>query len=569
MIILFLLIVTIPQFKVAKVAIHGNRYFADRNIKSIMLTKTPGLFRKGTFNPDIFDGDIIAINNLYKYNGFLEVIVDHELLYDSAFSKVEIEIIIEEGKQTFVDHITIKGNTIFADEYLRENITSSLNDPFDRRKIDLDTYMITTAYDDSGFADVQVQADYSIIDNKASIDYQVMENERQYVDSIEFFGLQRTRGDILQREMLLKSKDIFRYALVLKSQRNLYNLGIFKSLRTEIKDSETDNQKIIRFNLSERDAINLFFRIGYGTRDYLRLGAGIKHINLFGRAWQGMIDGKWSFAEYNINSQLALPRFVLFPIRYTIGAFYQHKKEIGFKTRGIGGYVANHLDFFEGVFSAKYEIENVRTYFSANDSIQNDWLQGLTFNWLKDQRNDPLYTTKGYYTNIILETSGIIFPSDVDYFKTTFDYRLFKPIMIFVGAVSFKTGVVQEISPTTEVPVYKRFYCGGTSSVRGYAEWSIGPVDDNDNPAGGRILAEISGEMRFPVYKIISGVLFIDGGNIWQGFDDLNSSLRWGTGAGLRMKTPLGSVRLDYGFKLNRQIDESIGTLHFAIGEAF
>jgi len=569
MIALFLLLIAVSEFKVAKVTIDGNHHFAEKTIKSIMLTKTSGFFRKGTFNHEIFKGDIIAIKNLYKYSGFIEAVVDHQLIYDSSLYKVEIEIAIEEGQQTFVQNIAFSGNILFGDDCLREKITSSLQEPFDRRKIDLDAYLVTTAYDDSGYADVRVRVDYNIIDNKASIDYLIVENERQYVDSIEFYGLQRTRENVLHREMLLKNDGVFRYALVLKSQRNLYNLGIFKSLRTEIKNSDTDNKKIVQFNLSERDAINLFFRVGYGTRDYLRFGAGIKHINLFGRAWQGKIEGKWSFAEYYINSQLALPKFVLFPIKYSIGAFYQYKKEISFATRGVGGYVASHLDVFEGIFSTKYELESIRTYFSDTDSAQNDWLQGLTFNWLRDQRNDPLYTTKGNYTNISLETSGIIFPSDVDYIRPTFDYRLFKSMMEFVGAVSLKVGVVQEIAPTLEVPVYKRFYCGGTSSVRGYSEWSIGPVDDNDNPAGGRILAEISGEMRFPLYKIIGGVVFVDAGNVWQEYDDINGKLRWGTGAGLRFKTPLGSVRLDYGLKLGRQTGESPGALHFAIGEAF
>lgn len=569
MIALFLLLIAVSEFKVAKVTIDGNHHFAEKTIKSIMLTKTPGFFRKGTFNHEIFKGDIVAIKNLYKYSGFIEAVVDHQLIYDSSLYKVEIEIAIEEGQQTFVQNIAFSGNILFGDDCLREKITSSLQEPFDRRKIDLDAYLVTTAYDDSGYADVRVRVDYNIIDNKANIDYLIVENERQYVHGIEFYGLKRTREDILHREMLLENGDVFRYALVLKSQRNLYNLGIFKSIRTEIKNSDTDNQKIVQFNLSERDAINLFFRVGYGTRDYLRFGAGIKHINLFGRAWQGKIEGKWSFAEYYINSQLALPKFVLFPIKYSIGAFYQYKKETGFKTRGIGAYMATHFGVLQGTFSTKYEVERVRTYYPDYDSTEDDWLQGLTFNWLKDQRNDLLYTTKGNYANIILETSGIIFPSDVDYIRPTFDYRLFKSMMEFVGAVSLKVGVVQEIAPTLEVPVYKRFYCGGTSSVRGYSEWSIGPVDDNDNPAGGRILAEISGEMRFPLYKIIGGVVFVDAGNVWQEYDDINGKLRWGTGAGLRFKTPLGSVRLDYGLKLGRQTGESPGALHFAIGEAF
>jgi outer membrane protein assembly factor BamA len=129
--------------------------------------------------------------------------------------------------------------------------------------------------------------------------------------------------------------------------------------------------------------------------------------------------------------------------------------------------------------------------------------------------------------------------------------------------------MVEAVAPTVNIPVYKRFYCGGTSSVRGYPERGIGPVDENDNPLGGRFLGEISGEVRFPIYRILGGVVFIDGGNIWQDMGEIDTKLRWGVGGGLRLQTFLGSVRLDYGFKLGRQEEESLGVLHFAIGEAF
>jgi outer membrane protein insertion porin family len=569
MIVYILLLAISTEFKVNWITINGNRYFTEKDIKNVMLTRPPGLFRKGDFNSEIFKGDIAAIGNLYKYNGFLESTINHRIVYDSIIKRVNIEITILEGQQTFVESLTFDGNMLFTNEHLQDVLASVLYEPFDRRKLDLDAYMITTAYDDSGYADVTVQVDYNTVNGKAHIDYLIVENERQYVECVEFSGLERTHAGILYREMLLKQDDIFRYALVLNSQRNLHNLGIFTSIRTEIKDADTPNHKIIHFSLLERNAVNLYFRIGYGTRDYLRLGSGAKHVNLFGQAWQGKVEGKWSFAEYHVNSQLAFPRLFSFPVRFTVGSFYQFKKEIGFRTRGIGGYAATHLDMWTGTISTKYEIERIRTYFPDSDSIQDDWLQGLTFNWLKDHRNDPLYTKTGDYVNALFETSGIIFPSDVHYAKSTFNYRVFRPIMILTTAASFKIGMVQEIGPTQQLPVYKRFFCGGTSSVRGYTEWSIGPVDENNNPLGGKIHAEISSELRFPIYGILGGVIFIDGGNIWQEFKDLNMELRWGVGAGLRLRTPLGSVRLDYGLKLDKQADESVGVIHFAVGDAF
>jgi outer membrane protein assembly factor BamA len=138
-----------------------------------------------------------------------------------------------------------------------------------------------------------------------------------------------------------------------------------------------------------------------------------------------------------------------------------------------------------------------------------------------------------------------------------------------VLAVAVRAGMVEPFEPTEEVPVYRRFYCGGASSVRGYSERAIGPVDENDNPSGGRYLGEVSTELRFPLYKILGGVVFIDGGNIWQEYDEIPLGLRWGIGIGLRIRSPIGSVRLDYGFKIDRREDEPAGSLHFAIGEAF
>lgn len=569
MIAFLFLLLTAVEFKVKEITINCNKYYSKSAIKNIMLTKTPGIFGKGIFNQEIFKGDITAIGNLYKYEGFLEIKIDHEFIFDSTDRKIEINIHIDEGNQTFIETIEFSGNVIFSDSALRAKIVTQPNEPFDKREIELDSYVITSVYDDIGYADAIVQIDYSIKDCKAQITHTITENERQYLQNIEFYGIKRTQEAMLQKEIVLNNGDVFRYANVLKSQRNLYNLGIFKSVKSQIKNSDKPNHKIAQFYLSEKKAVNLYFRIGYGTRDYLRLGAGVKHINLLGRAWQGKVDGKWSFAEYRLNTQLTFPRFIMLPIKYSIGAFYQFKEEIGFKTRSIGGYMATHFRVLQGTFSPKYEVERIRTYYPDYDSTEDDWLQGITFNWLRDRRNDPLYTKTGDYTNILLETSGIIFPSDVDFVRPTFDYRLFRPMIFLIGAISFKVGVVQEITPTLEVPVYKRFYCGGTSSIRGYSEWSIGPRDEIDNPIGGKILTEISSEIRFPIYKILGGVLFADGGNVWQEYSDFDGRLRYGIGAGLRLKTPLGSICLDYGFKLGRQTGESLGALHFAIGEAF
>jgi len=269
-IILYLLLLSTIEFKVTKITIKGNEYFNEAAVRQVMLTKTPGLFRKGSFQTEIFNGDITTLQNLYNYNGFLDAHVAFELIFDSTEKEVEINIDITEGKKTFVNEIQFVGNRLFTSDFLKEKITTQLNEPFDKRKLELDGYTITSLYDDAGYADVRVQSNYTVTDNELKVVHTISEGEKQFIKEIEVIGLEHTREGVARREITLKSNDAFRYAAILKSQRNLYNLGVFKSIRINARNSSQANFKIVQFTAAEKEPITINFRIGYGTKDYLR-----------------------------------------------------------------------------------------------------------------------------------------------------------------------------------------------------------------------------------------------------------------------------------------------------------
>ncbi len=568
MIALFLVLLSSLEFRVSDIEITGNEHFATSALRKIMLTNTPALFRSGTFNSDIFNGDLAALRSYYSSFGFIDAAIEHQLLFDTTSQTVRIDIHIVESTQVFVESTSVKGNSLFSDDFLLENLHLTPGDFFDKRQLDADNYLLTALYDDRGYANAVITSDYALTDSLATIVHTISEGEQYFVDTIEFIGLERTRRDIVFNETRLRKGDVFRYANILRGQSNLYNLGVFKSIRIQTENAVLENQKVVRYIVSEKDPMRVNARIGYGTRDYARFGFGFTHLNMLGRAWLGKIEGKVSFAEYRFGANVTVPRMFFVPARSTLGAFYQFKREIGFRTRTAGAFYTGNFDLFAGKMSARYNVEAIRTY-PDNDTNTSDWLQGITVSWLLDRRNDPLMTRRGYLVNITHELSGVIMPSDVNYTRPTIEIRMFRPRGIFIGGISLRLGMVRPVAPTDDVPVYKRFYCGGATSVRGYSEWSIGPHDEDGNPLGGRYLFESSGEVRCPLYRILGAVLFIDAGNIWQEPNEISSDLRWGAGAGLRLQTPLGSVRLDYGIKLDRQEEESFGVLHFAIGEAF
>lgn len=569
MIFLTVLFAASLEFKAGVIEVRGNEYFNDASIKHIMLTKTPALFRSGVFKEEVFAGDITAIKNLYRYNGFLDVEVTYNLTFDSLRSRVAIDIFVMENKQTFVHDIVFDGNMLFADDMLYRTVTTALGEPFDQRKMDFDNHVVTSLYDDQGYADATVLSQKQVTENRASITHNITEGERQFVHSIEIRGLARTQRSSVVREIIMNPGDVFRYAVLLQSQRNLYNLGIFRSIRIDTRSAPVSNQKIVQFVLTEKEAIAAELRLGYGTRDRVRLGASVAHKNLFGRVWHAQLEGKLSFIEYRLSTRLSFPRFFILPVRHSIGAFFQIREEIGFTTRTIGAQYKIHFRLANGDFSTQYEIERTHTSYSDTTSDTDAWVHGVSFNWLKDTRNDPLSTRRGAYVILAVETSGIMLPADVHYVRPTAEYRIFRPIGSLIAGISMKTGIAEPVSPSMDIPVHKRFYCGGTTSVRGYGEWTIGPTNEDGDPLGGRILYEGSAELRIPLYWILGAAVFIDWGNVWRTYDDIEASLRWGAGVGVRVKTPLGSIRLDYGWKITPRPDESAGTLHFAIGEAF
>jgi outer membrane protein insertion porin family len=569
MISIILLLMSVAEFRVRTIEVTGNEYFKESAIKKVMLTRTKNLLRKGVFNESVFSGDVEAVKNLYRYEGFIEISVEHALQYDSSEMLVDIALQISEGRQHFVEQVVFQGNNVFAAESLDKEITMRPGEVFDPRQVTADNYIIRYLYDDLGYADVQVESGYEVEAERVTVTHSIVEGAKQYVDQIEILGLRHTDTSIVFRELKLARGDLFRYARILESQRELYKLGVFMAIRTRVENSKLPDHKDVQFSLTERELMVINLRAGYGTRDRVRFGLGLTHYNMFGRAWQGKLEGKLSFVEQRVNTSVTFPRTLFLPGRLSIGFFFKRLDEIGYETQSLGGNIVTRFDIGLDELSAKYEVERISTYYEEGDSTGQDLLHGVTVGWLRDRRDDPFFTTRGYYANINCELSGIIFPSDVDYVRPTAQIRAYRSIAGVVLAVAVRAGLVEPVKPTDEVPVYKRFYCGGASSVRGYSERAIGPVDENDNPLGGRYLGEASAELRFPLYRILGGVVFVDVGNIWREYHEIPDGLRWGVGVGLRLKSPLGSIRLDYGFKIDRREEESAGSLHFAIGEAF
>jgi outer membrane translocation and assembly module TamA len=150
-----------------------------------------------------------------------------------------------------------------------------------------------------------------------------------------------------------------------------------------------------------------------------------------------------------------------------------------------------------------------------------------------------------------------------------------------VLAVRARGGSIAGIGGTPEtvnVPFYKLYFLGGATNLRGWGRFEVSPLSEGGTPLGGQTFANFSAEVRMPIWKNLSGVLFADAGNVWSDPWDFNiNDLRYDVGPGLRYNTPIGPIRVDFGYQLNPipglLVDGKPETrhyrFHFSIGQAF
>jgi outer membrane protein insertion porin family/translocation and assembly module TamA len=196
-------------------------------------------------------------------------------------------------------------------------------------------------------------------------------------------------------------------------------------------------------------------------------------------------------------------------------------------------------------------------------------------------RTDNLLDAKrGYLASLHLEKAGTFLGGSFDYYELTGEGRVYQTIgNAVVLAAQVRGGSVDaQGDPEILVPFFKRYFLGGATNLRGWGRFEVSPLSGFGLPIGGHSFLTLSTEARFPIWSRLSGVIFVDGGNVWARAWDFNlNDMRWDAGPGLRYNTPLGPIRLDVGYQLNPiegllvngEPEKRRFRIHFSIGQAF
>jgi outer membrane protein insertion porin family len=567
------------RIRVRSVRIEGTSLPGER-IKEVMSLKEGDVF-----NPGLMDEDKERLEDFYGALGYLNAEIEEiEENMDRKSQAVDLTVQIDEGEKTVIASVDITGEEPDLEPELLSLAGIRAGDPYNEVDIADARFRILEYYYDRGFANIDVTVLRERQNSSVAVTFEVGEGKKSRFGKTIIVGNRQTKYEVIKRELVHKEGETYSSRALMKDRQKLYRLGLFRDVEIETLDRE-GNKKDVLVKVEEGNPGAFEFGLGYAEYERFRGFAEVSYRNLWGMNRQGLLRAELSSLERRVILQYNEPWFLGRPLPFKSFFLFEDRREINIDDRStryrleryaITAGVEKELtekvraDFY-------YEFSLVRTSDVQPDVILSKEDTGsLAISSVRpaliyDTRDNPFDPHKGILAGVSMKVASLVLLSEADFAKIEiFGNNFHRLSKRFTLALSMRGGVAYNFGDTQELPLVERFFLGGRSTVRGYEQDSLGPKGEDGNPTGGNAFLLGNIELRTAVGRGLSLVPFADMGNVWVKTGELDpADLKYTAGIGLRYKTPVGPLRVDYGFKLNREADESKGELHFSIGHAF
>ncbi len=565
------------SFEVKSLRIHDNARISDARLKRVMQTRQTSFFQRGYFRPDVFHRDLRNVVAYYREYGFLDAaITDTLVTIDSSRGFARIAFRVKEGLRTHISGVKFRGNSIYGDSLLAAQTQLKPGDPLIGPKVRMAGMKILDLYGAEGYLDAEVKPNWEIsAPNRAAVVvFTIAENAHFIVGNIVIAGLAKTRADIVRRELTFSSGQPMRVPAFLSSQRNLYNTGLFRSVFIEpLRGQTVAGRTDVLVEVRERKSIELSLQGGYGTIERIRGGFSLVNINIAGTGRRTGLQAQASEIGYGAALSFAQSWTLGLPLHVDLRGYYEFREEIGFNFGRLGWQAQVGREFglrSKALIGYRFENTTISNVQLATPPRQeNARIRSIVLSANKDTRDDLFNASRGSYADIEQDLAGLFGSGSTSFSRTQISGKTFFPHGDAVYASAMQVGWIA-VFRGDSLPLSERFYTGGPNSLRGFRYRSLGAPDSNNIPAGGRLKAILSFEIRQRLYRMIGGVVFVDVGNVWARAGDFSpGDIRYDVGLGPRVSTPLGVLRFDVAFNPSRKAGEDARLYVIAIGQAF
>ena len=586
--------------------------------------------------------DVLRTRVFYWKRGYRETEVD-TLVKQTDSDDVAVTFFVTEGQPTIVSDITVsQKQKVLSDREVAKRVVLDKGSPLNLIRLDSTRVFLQQGLWDKGYADAIVDTTLQIdtLTKRATVAINLDPRWKATVSDIIIEGNKKIATSTILKSLTLRPGALFRRSELLRSQRALYESNLFRRAAIDIP-KQGDSSKVLIVTVQEAPLRENRLSAGFNTVDFFQVEGRFTHYNFFGRArrfdLQGavgnllanQINGKFVFRDasrsalnadqakyfrptYNLSLNLREPWFGAQENELALSLFAHRRSAPGvYVDKGFGTsatFTRELIDRGPASINYRFEINRVEAgdvYFCINFGVcdrptlgalrERQRLSPLTLTSTINRANDPFSPTRGYRATFDAEHASALTLSDFRYNRADADAAIYNPVRkraslaghLRFGYVKALSSTASAVGVTTDAQLLhprKRFYSGGSRSVRGFGENQLGPrvltipasrlrakdpdcgpavdittcnpnvaslgrVDFDPRPLGGNFVAEASVEFRFPVWQQLFGAVFVDGGYVSQKTTNgLPSNARAVTpGFGVRYRSPVGPIRVDLG----------------------
>lgn len=562
--------------------------------------------RKRYFDRRAFEADLKRIVAFYRDRGFPDARVESfDVQLNDAQDKVNITVNITEGEPIRVEGIALRGfDVIPADRQraLQEGMPLQPGRPLDRQLATASRERALNALRDDGYpyAEVTVEEQEAGPRQRRLI-FEATPGVLARFGEIDVRGYASVSENVIRRQLTFKAGDRFTRRQLRESQRKLYGLELFEFVNVEpLEEPVLMNEEVpVRITVAEGKHQKVTTGVGYGTEEQARARARWDHRNVFGGAQQVGVEGKWSSLDRGVRVDYREPFFLSSRLSLNFDAQAWQAQEPVYDSKQVGGrailrYQPNQQTFWTFSLANERQQSTIEAEALEDFTIRDDLialgldpttggsrgtLSAVAFDFSRNTTNSLLNATSGYVLNGHLEQAGKWMWGSYNFSSATAEGRHF---VTFGRRVTVANRLrIGALMPTADdeanVPFYRRFFLGGSSSIRGWGRFDVSPLSEGF-PIGGLSMIEGSSEVRLPLKGKFGAVAFFDFGNVWRESKHFDvGDLRYAVGPGIRYQTPIGPARLDVGYQLNPIEGLLINgepqkrriRIHFSVGQAF
>jgi outer membrane protein assembly complex protein YaeT len=555
----------------------GNGTFPDTTLYEYMVGVEPEKLAKAKL--PYTESEVAAgagrVRDFYASEGFLDAEVDTSgTRIVSAGTQADLVVRIVEGPRFYVGEIAFTGTPVFERKELLDALALKPDATFTPNISDDMELNLRSFFRGKGYfsAHVKVVAERtSAQKGRVPVTIECRPGPQFRIGRIDVRGIDRLRPGFMEKRFEPLTGKVYDPAKIDDRYRELLKTGLFKSLHVRPVPAD-GNFLNLDVEIEEAKAKEIGFEVGYGSYDGMSVGmrVGDKNFLGFGRALSLGIR----YSQRGIQGELLHVNPWLFDSAWSLRSslYSMDRDELGYSKVAAGLRLDLKRSFGPHRDGGAYlVVENTDiTDIDINEALvgpMNYLLAAVGLTQTLDHRDDAMNPTRGWVFTTSADLDAL--DGQIAFARVALRYswyRSFGKSLIGFGA---RAGWIIPTGDDEPVPIDLRYFNGGSTTIRSYADRELGPKDLNGHPLGGELYTVFNLEWDFPIAGAFGGAVFADAGSLSEDASFSTNDIRYAIGVGLRYALPIGPIRIDYGYNPSPKPRDERGAFHLSFGFAF